>query len=94
MTTKELSTAIAKATNLKPKDAKVILGAIINSIREGLKRGETVELRGLGTFEVRQRKPKPARIIKTGKAINLPAFKVPYFKPGRILKRIVCKLAS
>ena len=91
MTTKELSTAIAKATNLKPKDAKVVLRVIINSIREGLEKGETIELRGLGTFEVRQRKPKPARVIKTGVPISLPAHKVPYFKPGKILKKIVNK---
>jgi len=89
MTTKELITSISKATGLKSKDAKVIFNTIINSIGEGLEKGKTIELRGLGTFEVRQRKPKPARIIKTGKSINLPAFKVPYFKPGKILKKIV-----
>ena len=94
MTTKELITAITKVTGLKPKDAKVVLGTIINSIQESLEKGETVELRGLGTFEVRQRKPKLARIIKTGKSIDLPAFKVPYFKPGKILKKIVNKVVS
>lgn len=91
MTTKELINAIVKETGFKPKDAKIVFDAIINSISEGLEKGETIELRGLGTFEVRQRKPKPARIIKTGKSINLPAFKVPYFKPGKILKKIVNK---
>lgn len=89
MTTKEISISIAKATGLKFKDAKVILDTIINSIRESLERSETVELRGLGTFEVRERKPKPARILKTGSSIRLPARKVPYFKPGKILKKIV-----
>lgn len=91
MTTRELILAIVKATGFRTKDAKVVFSAIINAIREGLEKGETVELRGLGTFEVRQRKPKPARIIKTGESINLPAFKVPYFKPGKILKKIVGK---
>ena len=89
MTTKELINAIVKEAGLKPKDAKIIFGTIINAIQESLEKNETVELRGLGTFEVRQRKPKPARIIKTGKPLNLPAFKVPYFKPGKVLKKIV-----
>ena len=89
MTTKELTEAIAKVTGFKTKDARIVLCAIVNSIREGLEKGKTIELRGLGTFEVRQRKAKPARIIKTGESISLPPRKVPYFKPGKVLKRLV-----
>ncbi|OIO00047.1 integration host factor [Candidatus Desantisbacteria bacterium CG_4_10_14_0_8_um_filter_48_22] len=91
MTSKALINAIGKAANLKPKEAKMILDRMIGAIREGLKKGETIELRGLGTFEVRQRKSKPAQIMKTKTTIRIPARKVPYFKPGKILKRIVNK---
>jgi len=86
MTSKALINAIGKAANLKPKEAKMILDRMIGAIREGLKKGETIELRGLGTFEVRQRKSKPAQIMKTKTTIRIPARKVPYFKPGKILK--------
>jgi len=91
MTSKALINAIGKAANLKPKEAKMILDRMIGAIREGLKKGETIELRGLGTFEVRQRTSKPAQIMKTKTTIRIPARKVPYFKPGKILKRIVNK---
>lgn len=89
MTTKGLIEAIAKETGLKPNEAQIVLKAIISSIQEGLERGETVELRGLGTLEARDRKSKPARIIKTGEQIRVPARRVPCFKPGKVLKKIV-----
>ena len=91
MTSKALINAIGKAANIKPKEAKMILDRMIGAIREGLKKGETIELRGLGTFEVRQRKSKPAQIMKTKTTIRIPARKVPYFKPGKVLKKLVNK---
>ena len=91
MTTKELIQTISAEAGIKPKDAFIVLKTIITSIEEGLQKGETVELRGLGTFEVRQRKSKPAQIIKTKTTITLPSRKVPYFKPGKVLKRLVNK---
>jgi len=93
MTAKELINAIAKATELKPADARIVLKTITNAISEGLKNGETIELRGLGTFEIRKRKSKPAQIIKTRTTIRIPARRVPYFKPGKVLKKLVNKNA-
>jgi len=91
MTTKELIEIIVKTSGIKPKEARVVLETIIGCIEEGLQKGETVELRGLGTFEIRKRKSKPAQLMKTKTTIRIPERKVPYFKPGKVLKRIVNK---
>lgn len=91
MTTKDLIQTISAESGIKPKDAWIVLKTIITCIEEGLQKGETVELRGLGTFEARQRRSKPAQIIKTKTTITLPPRKVPYFKPGKVLKRLVDK---
>jgi integration host factor subunit beta len=51
-----------------------------------LHRGEKVELRGFGSFRTRERGPRRGRNPKTGAPVDVPAKRVPYFKPGKELK--------
>jgi integration host factor subunit beta len=54
-----------------------------------LRRGEKIELRGFGSFRLRQREPRKGRNPKTGDRVDVPPKKVPYFKPGKELKELI-----
>lgn len=85
----ELVGIVASRINLNKKEAKQVLDVILNSIIKGLSKDKRLEIRGLGTFEVRDRAPREGRIISTGEKVPIPARKMPVFIPGKILKRIV-----
>ena len=89
MTKKELAESVVEKTGLKVKAAEKSVNAIIESITEALKKGDKVQLVGFGTFEVRQRAARTGHNPQTGKEINIPATKVPAFKPGKALKDVV-----
>ena len=59
------------------------------SIIESLNQGEKIELRGFGSFRVRERGARRGRNPKTGEAVSIPAKRVPYFKPGKELKELI-----
>ena len=77
---------VAEVTSLNKKDADRIVDAFFNGIIEALKKGDRVELRGLGTFGVKKRAPRVARNLKTGEAIRLDARTVPFYRCGKELK--------
>lgn len=68
------------------KDIKVIVNCFFDAITEALKRGDRVELRGFGTFSVKQRAPRSARNPKTGEAVQVGDKFHPFFKTGKELK--------
>ena len=51
--------------------------------------GDKIELRGFGSFRIRQRESRKGRNPKTGERVDVPAKKVPYFKPGKELKELI-----
>ena len=85
----ELVDSVAKATGLTKKDATAAVDAVFTSIEEALKNGEKVQLIGFGNFEVRERAARKGRNPQTGAEIEIPASKVPAFKPGKALKEAV-----
>jgi len=85
----ELVDSVAKATGLTKKDATASVDAVFTSIEEALKNGEKVQLIGFGNFEVRDRAARKGRNPQTGAEIEIPASKVPAFKPGKALKEAV-----
>ncbi|MBN1355262.1 integration host factor subunit beta [bacterium] len=74
---------------LSYKDAGVVVNTFFASINEALVNDEKVELRGFGSFKVKERPPRIGRNPKTGKTVKVPAKKVPYFKPGKELKNLL-----
>jgi len=66
-----------------------VVNIIFDSMIDAIKRGERIELRGFGSFEVRERKPRLARNPKSGAAVKLQERKVPFFKTGKELKLMV-----
>ncbi|ABB16076.1 MULTISPECIES: HU family DNA-binding protein [Carboxydothermus] len=82
----ELVSVIAEKAEMTKKDAEKALNAVLAAIEEALKKGEKVQLVGFGTFEVRERAARKGRNPQTGQEIEIPASKVPVFKPGKLLK--------
>jgi integration host factor subunit beta len=86
MTKAELVEEVARAAELNKRDAEVIVETVFDSIIAALHKGEKVELRGFGSFRTRERGPRRGRNPKTGEPVDVPAKRVPYFKPGKELK--------
>lgn len=85
----ELINAVAEASELSKKDATKAVDAVFDTILEALKAEDKVQLIGFGNFEVRERLARKGRNPQTGEEIEIPASKVPAFKPGKALKDAV-----
>jgi DNA-binding protein HU-beta len=85
----ELIAKVAETTELTKKDATKAVEAVLNAIAEALKNGEKVQLIGFGNFEVRERAARKGRNPQSGKEIQIPASRVPAFKPGKQLKESI-----
>lgn len=89
MTKAELVEDVARAAELTKKDAERLVEIVFESIIETLNHGEKIELRGFGSFRVRERGARRGRNPKTGDPVSIPAKRVPYFKPGKELKELI-----
>ena len=94
MTKAELVEEVSKVSDLTKKHSEVIVDTVFKSIINALQRGEKIELRGFGSFRLRQREPRKGRNPKTGDKVDVPPKKVPYFKPGKELKELINREAS
>ena len=72
--------------NLFKKDASKIVNVFFDTISEAISKGERVELRGFGVFDVKEREARIARNPKNGEAVAVPAKKVPFFRMGKDMK--------
>ena len=82
----EFISAIGNRTLKKDADIKVIVEAAADIIREQLTAGESITIAGFGTFEARQRAATTARNPQTGEIMEVPAKRVPAFKPAKALR--------
>ena len=90
MTKSELCERLAEIIGtLNKKEAELIVNTIFDSIRDSLTAGERVEIRGFGSFSIRERDARLARNPKTGESVNIDGKKVPFFKTGKELKELV-----
>ena len=89
MTKAELVEDVARAAELTKKDAERLVEIVFESIIETLNQGEKIELRGFGSFRVRERGARRGRNPKTGDPVDIPAKRVPYFKPGKEMKELI-----
>ena len=86
MNKNEVVAAIAEKSGLTKKDAEAALNACTAVVTDALKAGDSVQLIGFGTFEVRERAARTGRNPHTSEAIEIAAAKAPAFKPGKALK--------
>lgn len=89
MTKADLVEDVAVAAELTKKDAERLVEIVFESVIETLNQGEKIELRGFGSFRVRSRGSRRGRNPKTGDPVDIPAKRVPYFKPGKELKELI-----
>jgi integration host factor subunit beta len=86
MTKADLIEEVAKAVEMTRKDSEVIVETIFDSIVRSLRAGDKIEIRGFGSFRTRQRKSRIGRNPKTGDRVEVPARRIPFFKPSKELK--------
>ncbi|MGM0703778.1 HU family DNA-binding protein [Halomonas faecis] len=86
MNKSELIEAIAASADIPKAAATRALDAMVDSVTESLKSGDTVSLVGFGTFSVKERAARTGRNPQTGAPIQISAAKVPTFKAGKALK--------
>ena len=85
----ELISAIAREANITKDLAHRILDATVSTITKTLKKGDSLNLVGFGSFHVRQRSSREGRNPKTGEKMTIQASKSPIFKAGKFLKNAV-----
>ena len=85
----DLVLEVARVAGLSRAVSETAVTAVFERITEALLKGELVELRGLGTFTVRQRPARAGRNPKTGALVEIPARKVPFFRMGKELRAIL-----
>jgi len=86
MTKAELVEMIAGKTGVSKKDTGIVVNLILENIGKALVGGDKVELRGFGSFKVKNRRARLARNPRTGEAVQVPSKQVPYFKASNELK--------
>ena len=89
MTKADLIDEVSGLVELTRKDSEVVVETIFDSIVRSLRAGDKIEIRGFGSFRTRQRKPRVGRNPKTGDRVDVPAKKIPFFKPSKELKDLV-----
>ncbi len=89
MTKAELIEDVSRVAELSRKDSETIVETIFESIVKSLRTGDKIEIRGFGSFRTRQRSSRIGRNPKTGARVDVPAKKIPYFKPSKELKDLV-----
>ena len=87
----ELIAIAAESAGMTKKDTERVLNAAIDAITMSLVKGEKVQLSGFGTFEIKDREARIGRNPHTKEAIDIPATRVPTFKPSKALKDTVAK---
>ena len=91
MTKSDIIKEVAKGTGLTKVEIEAVLEGVILSISDSLKRGERVDIRGFGSFIIKQRAARDARNPATREIVKLQERFIPAFKVSKILKEIVNK---
>ncbi|MBW4056326.1 MAG: integration host factor subunit beta [Proteobacteria bacterium] len=93
MTKSELIEKVVQSHGmLNIKVSEIVVNTVFDSIEEALKSGDKVEIRGFGSFTIRERLGREARNPKSGEVVRIPSKKTPFFKTGKDLKeRVNCE---
>ena len=95
MTKSDLVEEIAEINGvLTRKESELLVNLVFDSMAKALTNGEKVEIRGFGSFTVREREARDARNPKSGAVVKIPAKKIPFFKTGKDLRERVNSLSS
>ena len=89
MTKADLVDKVTALGDLTRRDGEVIVDLLFDSVIGALKSGDKIEIRGFGSFRTRQRNSRTGRNPKTGAKVDVPAKKVPFFKPSKELRDLI-----
>ena len=81
-----LQALAADNADLRPEEIEQVVSIFFDEIAKRLAEGGRVELRGFGAFSTRDREARTGRNPRTGEAVDVPAKRVPYFKPGKEMR--------
>lgn len=89
MNKSELIKALAENKDLHIDEAAKIVNAFIESIKDSLLDGERVEIRGFGSFKIKEYQGYVGRNPKTGDVVTVEPKRLPFFRPGKELKEFI-----
>lgn len=89
MTKSDLIDVLCETQKIPKGRAELLVQVIFDSMEEALKRGERIEIRGFGSFELRSYKPYEGRNPRTGVRVSVQPKRLPFFKVGKELKERV-----
>lgn len=89
MTKSELIDAVAQRANITKSRAEQVVNCVFDTMVASLKRGEGIEIRGFGSFTVREYRPYNGRNPRTGQTVRVSEKRLPFFKVGKELKELV-----
>lgn len=89
MTKADIVDRVASATGLTKLETEAVVNGFMESVREALISGDTVHLRGFGSFKPEHRAPRTARNPRTNEEVKIGERYVPVFKPSRELRNAV-----
>lgn len=86
MNKSELIRSLAEERDISIDEATDIVSIFFDSMKEALKNGDRVEIRGFGSFKIKEYKPYQGRNPKTGEVVDVSPKKLPFFRAGKELK--------
>ena len=90
----ELIEKVSTRVNIPSNAARIIVDTMFDSMRESLEKGEGIEIRGFGSFTVREYGAYKGRNPKTGETVDVAPKRLPFFKVGKELKEKVNNLEA
>ena len=85
----DLAKRVSSLEDLSPDEAMGIVDTIFDAMIEAIQCGDKVEIRGFGSFRIRQRDPRIGRNPKTGQRVEVPAKRISYFKSSQDLLDLI-----
>ena len=91
MTKADIVAAISKETGIEKGQVLEVVEKFMTTVKDSLAHGESVYLRGFGTFTLKERKEKVGRNISKNTSVVIPAHNIPFFKPAPCFKEEIAK---
>lgn len=85
----ELIKALADETNLPSDDASLVVNTFFNTMKKSLLAGERIEIRGFGSFKIKEYQGYAGRNPKTGESVTVASKRLPFFRAGKELKEFI-----
>ena len=86
ITKADLVEEVLSLGDLTRRDGEILVDTVFDAVIGAIKKGDKIEVRGFGSFRIRERKSRVGRNPKTGAKVDIPAKRIPYFKPSKELR--------